>query len=211
MSHLHAMGRFIGEELLAEQQGRRPQRLGNRHPHFVPQGVFPCEGQDRWLALSVRDDAEWAAFVEALDATDLAGPHFATAAGRRAREGEIETQIAALTRRRDDAELARELQRRGVPAGAIVDGPRVLADMHLHERGFFRHVVHPDVGDTTISGPLWRFRAELPIRRPAPLLGQHTDEVLGEVLGLQEDRLRELRETGVTNADVPLGVSMSEA
>ncbi len=206
LSHLQALTRFLGAELLAAQRGLPPGRLGSRDRDFAPQGVFPCRGANRWIAIAVRDDREWQALAETLgDPALAANPAFATAAGRLEHQDEVERRVAALTRLRDDLELMRALQARGVSAGAVLDGARLLADPHLKARGFFAPVRQPGIGRVLLPGPPWRLEAARPrIRRRAPRLGEHTDEVLRRLLGLNAERLARLRREGVTSAAVPL-------
>lgn len=204
LSHLQGISRCLGEEIVAQQDGETPARLGNRDGVYVPQGVFQCAGDDRWLALSVRSDDEWHALAGALVPDLRDNPELRTAAGRRQQEDLVEAQIAAAVRERDAGEVAAVLQRLGVPAAPVSDAFDLLRDPHLRERGFLAEVEQPGIGRVTIPGVMWHFAGEeLAVRRPAPLLGQHTEEVLREVLQLDDATLATLAAERVTSADVP--------
>ncbi|HEY8546170.1 MAG TPA: CoA transferase [Acidimicrobiales bacterium] len=190
--------------------GRSLGRDGNRGPHAAPQGAYRCgpDGADDWIAVAVRTDDEWAALAKAVgqDAW-LDDPELATAAGRRAAADRIDAALAAWCAGRDaDAALA-ALRDAGVPAEPVV--PAHLADRRpeLTGRGFFEEVDHPVVGPKRYPSLPFRLRSrgdEPWHTRPAPLLGQHNDEVLGE-LGLDAEALARLREEQVIG-EVPLGL-----
>ena len=96
--------------------GRVTPRAGNRHPAFVPHGVFPSAGADKWVSIAVTDDAMWPALARIIGLDD---PAFATAAGRRAQEDRIEASIATWTSTRSPDEAMEILQEAGVAAGAV--------------------------------------------------------------------------------------------
>lgn len=208
---------MIGEVFVEySRSGRLPPRLGNRHPEWAPQGCYPALPRDqatappilgsnepmldRWLALSVTSDAEWAALSGVIGRDDLAGdPGLATATGRRERHDAIDAAIAAWSSTLAPEDAAARLQAAGVPAGPVLHPTDLHTDPHMAVRGFLGTLVHPSMGAHTMSAPLWRF-ADAPAawhRRAAPLLGEHTDEVLGEVLGMTAGEVEALRERGV--------------
>jgi crotonobetainyl-CoA:carnitine CoA-transferase CaiB-like acyl-CoA transferase len=119
---------------------------------------------------------------------------FSTLLGRKANEDALEEQIAAWTRTVTPEEGMRLLQARGVPAGVVQTAEDVLDhDEHLKARGYYVYLDHPEAGHNAYDGPQFRL-SETPARlqAPAPLLGEHNDFVLREVLGYGDDRIAEL-------------------
>ncbi len=202
LSQLEAAVHMAGDAVVAAQiAGRDPEPMGNRHPCFAPQGVYPTAGHDRWLALSVTDDGAWAALCrEAGLPLELAT---LDVAGRRARAAEIDGLLAAWTAPLDAADATARLQAAGVAAAPLADAADVLADPHLAARGFFVPVAHPEAGTHPWPRlPVVLSATPATIRRPAPLLGQHNHEVLTALAGLDETTLARLEAEGAA-ADRP--------
>jgi crotonobetainyl-CoA:carnitine CoA-transferase CaiB-like acyl-CoA transferase len=167
-------------------------------PHAPPHGVYPAAGEDRWVAISVRDDAQWAALATLTGGLGVA-PGADPAARRAAADG-IDTALAAWTAARDAAEIASTLQAAGVPAAVVATGEDLVEhDEHLAARGFYPVLDHPLAGPVRHEGIVARLAATPGrLTGPAPLLGQDTAAVLGELLGLDEVALGELAAAGVT-------------
>src|SRR6201986_3406701 len=121
-----------------EFNGRERGPRGNGHPAFAPYGVFPCAGEDRWIAIACTSDAAFGALTRHLDAAGLADDErFRTAAARLRHRAEINELIAGRTRARDAATLARALQASGVSAAELAHQQEMHTDEHLTARGFF--------------------------------------------------------------------------
>ena len=177
--------------------GEVPKRRGNRSPQFVPHGVFPCAGEDRWIAIVARDDREWQALCRVLGMEALAQqPQFASLAGRLEATDEIEAAISAATGEWDDWELAAELQQVDVSASPVEDvgdlvGRDPLGKSHLEEIEHpFGHLMLLQHEPITWDGE------RLPISR-APFMGEHTSELLSSLLGMDEAAIAELAAEGV--------------
>ena len=181
--------------------GRETPRRGNRHPHFAPRGVYRSAGDDRWVAISVEGDEQWRALGEALGSPGWgADPRFETHEGRLEHHDEIDDRISAWTRERSHYETAEQLQAHGVPAAPVLDTFETLEDPQLNALGAFVETVHPEVGTRRLARLPGRFGAIPDIEYGrSPLLGEHTDEVLGGLLGLSAAELDELAERGVTS------------
>lgn len=196
LSQLEAIAAHMGTSLLTSS--RTP--MGNAHPRWSPQGVYRCLGQDRWLAVSVRSDEEWAALCDVLGRPELAADaRLSTAEGRR-RESALVDGLLGEWARGLSADLAAELlQERGIPAGAVQDGRELVEhDPQLRARGFYVRAGHPVAGAFLHEGvPIRLTGTPGGIRRAAPVLGADTDEVLREVAGLSPERLRRLHDAGV--------------
>ncbi|MEX0664500.1 MAG: CoA transferase [Acidimicrobiia bacterium] len=183
-------------------------RQGNRGPLAAPQGVYACSGEEEWLAIAVASDAQWAVLVDALgDPRWAADRELDTVDGRRGSQELIDTELArwCAARTRDDALAV--LADAGVPAAPVVPAARIDQDEQMNARRFWEQVHHPIVG--THAFPGWPFRLSPGpaswYRAPAPLLGEHTEEVLRRELGLDDDELARLRDQQVIG-DRPVGL-----
>jgi benzylsuccinate CoA-transferase BbsF subunit len=176
-------------------------RLGNRVRHAAPHGVFACadeDGRDRWVAIAVHDDEDWARLVRALGRPAWAlDPALATTAGRLARQAEIEAHLEAWTREQTSAAVADRLQAAGIDAAPVEDFADLHEDPQLAHRGHFRAVEHAVLGRHPAETHAIRFSAMAPeLRTAAPRLGEHTDHVLHDLLGMSADEVARLREAG---------------
>jgi crotonobetainyl-CoA:carnitine CoA-transferase CaiB-like acyl-CoA transferase len=174
-------------------------RMGNRSRHAAPHGVFPCAGTDRWIAIAVHDDAAWQRLAHAMgNPAWAADPALATVAGRLAQADRIEEQLAGWTAAEDAQALAARLQAEGIDAAPVEDFADLHADPQLAHRGHFRTVEHPVLGRHPVETHAMRFSATAPrIHAPAPCLGEHTEHVLRDLLGMPADEYARLREAGV--------------
>ncbi len=177
--------------------GTSGPRIGNRHPRFVPNGCFPCAGEDQWITLAVRSDAEWQALCAVMHRPDLAGDsRLASAEGRRAEEDRIEVAVRHWTATvRPDLAMV-TLQAHGIPAGVARLPMDLPGDPHLVKVGHWQSVERPFMGPHLLPSVAYREGdAEMPypVEHLAPTLGQHNAEVLGELLGLSDAEIAELR------------------
>ena len=196
-------------EVLVEYQasGTLLTRDGNHGPVSAPQNLYACAGFEEWVAIAVATDAQWAALRAFLgDPTWAAEPALATAAGRRAAHDAIDARLAAWTTGQDARVLSEQLCAAGVPAGYVCDARDIRFNPQLDHRRFFEVEMHPVCGPVHLPNAPWRFAGNPRpwLRRPAPTLGQHNDEVLGGILGLRPEELRHLREIDIIG-DTPKG------
>jgi crotonobetainyl-CoA:carnitine CoA-transferase CaiB-like acyl-CoA transferase len=175
------------------------ERDGNRSAHVAPQGLYPCIGDEQWLALSVATDEQWNALASLLGDGDLvADSSLSTLAGRRAAHDLLDEKIGAWAAERSLEVALEDLNAAGVPAAALADPRTIHTHPHFVARGFYEDAAHPVVGSVPIAGMPFRMTGvDSWIAAPAPLMGQHNTEVLGGLLGLDADRLAELTEAGV--------------
>jgi crotonobetainyl-CoA:carnitine CoA-transferase CaiB-like acyl-CoA transferase len=172
-------------------------RDGNRGPDAAPQGVYPCAGDDGWVAIAVTTDQQWIALRQTLALGALTGPGFDTLDGRRRQHDEIDTSIAAVTADRDAAELVATLTAAGVPAEVVISARDVAHNEQMLARGLFETEHHPVTGDHPIPVLPFRFsRVDGWLRAPAPTLGQDNEPILAE-LGFDGPAVDSLREAGV--------------
>ena len=175
--------------------GTQPARDGNRDRGMAPHGIFRCEGDQRWIAISVRDDSEWQRFARAIGQPDLAAdPSLRTLAGRKANEDRLEAIVTEWTGARSPDAATELLQRAGVPAFGVCNSQELAEDPQLNASGLFVCLDHPEVGRRQHVGIPWRM-SDTPctVRQPAPCLGQHTDQVLRDVLGYSIEKITRLK------------------
>jgi benzylsuccinate CoA-transferase BbsF subunit len=179
--------------------GRIPNRDGNRHPTAAPHGVFPCRGEDRWVALSVEEDAEWQRFVGALGRPDWAtDPAYATAAGRKANEDRIEAGVSAWSRQLEREETVARLREAGLRVYPVNSMADLFSDPQLRHRRTWRPVEHPVQGVVHAAAPPFTLMSTPPrLERPAPSLGGDNSYVLGEILGLSTTEIDDLAGQGI--------------
>ena len=171
----------------------RPEGTGSRF--YAPNGHYPCRGEDEWIGISTGSDDEWRALCEVLG--EPGDPRFRTAEARRKHRTAVDEQLADWTRAHDAAELTRILQQRGIAAFRVQNIEGVYFDEQLAHRGTWVDVEHPLVGNEPLPGIPWTL-TDTPgdVRRPAPLLAEHTREVLIELAGLTAKEIDELVNVG---------------
>jgi benzylsuccinate CoA-transferase BbsF subunit len=174
--------------------GESVARAGNREPGAAPHGVYPCAGEDTWIAIAVAGDEEWRALVAALGAPTWARePRFATAAGREANQDDLDARLAAWTRESGAYLLMAQLQEAGVPAGVVQHLDELRQDPQLAHRRHFVPLDHAVLGVLPYERSGFRLSASPGgFDDSGPLLGEDNDMVLGEILGLSAAEIEQL-------------------
>jgi crotonobetainyl-CoA:carnitine CoA-transferase CaiB-like acyl-CoA transferase len=179
--------------------GQEPERVGNRDKVKVPHDVYRCKGEQKWVAISIDGDAQWAALGTALGHPELVqDARFATAACRRENQLVLHSIIESWTSERAPWEATEALQAAGVAAAPVMDSAEVLQDPHLTERGFVAWVDHPETGRRPIGTVSWSINGQRRSEyRPAPRLGEHNQYVFCQLLDVPEEELERLTNAGV--------------
>ncbi|WP_370653137.1 MULTISPECIES: CaiB/BaiF CoA-transferase family protein [Mycobacterium] len=189
----------VAAEMLVEysRNGIELRRQGNRGPGASPQGVYRCQGEDEWVALSAIDDAGRTGLARLIGRPEA---HQGETWWRE-RADEVDKLIEDWTAHHTVAQAVRELRCAGVAAAPLVAAAGLLADPQLLARGFWERMDHPVVGSFLCTGMPFEFlgRPRRWLRRVSPLYGQHTHEVLSG-LGYGAGDLTRLSESGVTAA-----------
>ena len=190
---------FIGPAVLDYTvNGRVVQRAGNASPHHSPHGVYRAAGVDNWVAIVARDEKEWAALCQAAGHPEWrTDPRFATLPDRLRHRAELDALIEGWTAQHEAGEVEALLVGVGVAAHRVARSVDVFADPQVAHRGHFTEVEHPVVGRVPLETSRMRFSrtpARLPV--PAPTYGQHTHQVLKEILGYDDDRIAALAAAG---------------
>jgi benzylsuccinate CoA-transferase BbsF subunit len=173
-------------------------RQGNRSNRFSPHGVYPCPGDDRWVAIACVDDASWRnlAGVLGIDARDV--DRLGSLDARMKKCDEIDEIITSWTSERDAAEVAEMLQKVGVEAIPVADLGDAFNDSQLIHRSHFVPLSHPLMGECYYERNGFRLSdAHAGYVRTSPMLGEHNEMVLGEILGMPSGEIARLREEGI--------------
>ena len=176
--------------------GEEPKRFGNAHPNIVP--YQPFQASDRPLALAVANPRQFRRFCELAGRPELADdPHYATNADRLAHRDELVAAVQALIEQRTADEWLRLLNDNGIPAGPINTVSEAFADPQVQALGVVHSLPHPTAGELKLVGPPFRL-SETPAapRSAPPLLGEHTEAVLRDLLGLDDDAIAALHAEG---------------
>jgi crotonobetainyl-CoA:carnitine CoA-transferase CaiB-like acyl-CoA transferase len=186
--------------------GKKTERHGNRMPYrdWAPHGAYRCAGDDNWIAISIQSDAQWQALVSEMGSPTWARDRrFATAAGRKSHEDDLDARLTEFTAEQDRYDLMNRLQARAIPAGVVQRAAdRFDRDPQLKARGYFVDLPHSEIGTWPIEG----FPAKLSASpayvggltdRAAPKLGEDNEFVYHDILGLSTDQLAALTEEDV--------------
>ena len=202
-SMIEAAVGYLGEVLLDAALGGEQSPPGNGDLDLAPHGVYPCAGDDRWIAVAVESDELWRRLVAISGSGTLADPAFDRHADRIANAEKLDEAIAEWTRTRQAEHLMERLQAAGIAAGVVRTTAELMECSHLKRRCWFRRIEHADVGEHRYAGHPWRMdglleRSDL----PPPRLGEHSRELLRERLGLSDAEIDDLFDRGVTGAVV---------
>jgi formyl-CoA transferase len=176
--------------------GERPQRYGNAHPNIVPYQTFAAS--DGWFVVAVGNERQWQRLCQAIERPDLATePRFATNADRVRNRASLVPILADVFKGRTVEEWTALLQESGVPSGPVNGVDQVLNSEQVAAREMVAQIQHPGIGPVRMVASPLRLEATPPsIRRHPPMLGEHTDDVLRELLGMGDGQIAELRAAG---------------
>ena len=191
----------VGPAILEAQQGMTRDRLGCAHWWKAPHNVYPAKGDDRWIAIVVSSDEEWARLKVAMGSPGWADEdRFATALSRWHNRHALDELVAEWTSQHDDLELAQRLQRQSITAGSCMTAQNLVNDPHLQARDYmweFPNPQAPEVGPRVFAGRPFRDPGNpMSITRVAGL-GQDNSEVLSDLAGLSSSDIEGLEAEGV--------------
>ncbi len=192
----------------------QPERAGNRDQIMAPHGcyrtgdLYPDEeamaaadatmDPGLWISIACADDRQWTALAGLIDGALGTDPRFVSAAARKEHEDALDEIVQSWVAGQDRWELTKRLQEAGVAGFPSMSTQDLLSDPHLEARGFFERLAHPEVGEQVHAGVPWRCANSADgVTRRAPMLGEHTTDVLQRLLGLSEDEIRRLEADGV--------------
>lgn len=188
LSQAEAAIHFLAPAIIEHGLKGNPKRMGNRDPMMCPHGVFPAAGEDAWVAIACQDDAAWPVLRDLIGLPN--DEDLLSAAGRRARETELEELITDWTRDRKAEEIQSAVISVGVAAHVLQNSPECMEDPQLAEREHFISVAHASLGEFVVENSRFRLsRTPASITRAGPELGEHNVEVLEKILGYDADRI----------------------
>ena len=200
LSQLETAVHFLAPEILEIQTtGRSFTRNGNRSRDAAPQGAYPCAGEDEWIAIAIENDVQWAALKRLLGDPEWAGAEtLDTANGRLGAHDLIDEHLANWTSSQEPREAMLQLTAVGIPAGHVQRSSDLLKDPQYQHRGFHRYLEHGEMGLIPYSGHQYRISGYVHgPRKPAPLIGEDSFEVLTESLGFTDEQVADLMENQV--------------
>ncbi len=205
-AQLEALLPSFGEMLLDYQMnGRVAQPQGNDLFDMAPHNAYQCEGDDRWVAIAVGNDAEWQGMVRAMGSPDWASdPRFSTQSARFEHRRELDELVTKWTLQRTDRMAMEILQAYGVPAGVLNDDRDILYDPQFDSRGFFDEMEAPDCPRIRYPGIIWKMaRTPNSVKFPPAALGQHNEFGYKELLGFSDSQYRDYESMGQIGTDYP--------
>jgi crotonobetainyl-CoA:carnitine CoA-transferase CaiB-like acyl-CoA transferase len=206
MSCTEAGASLLGPVVLDYTVNGRPLRRAgmpnsNRSqcPPMAPHGIYACDGDDEWIAISCRDDHDWTRAAPIIGEQFVDDERYATTTARLVHEDELDLAIDAVTRKWNKFDLAARLQAVGVPAAAVQKpAERIDGDANTAAWGLWPTVQHREMGEVRVDGePVHMSETDWVIARGSPCLGEHNGQVYGELLGLSAAEIDELRADGV--------------
>ena len=183
--------------------GNSAGRIGNRDAVYVPHGVFPCAkhgpGEADHVAIAVRDDRDFSALASVIGRPEMASnPRYSSASSRREHESELEELLSAWTSTLAACEVETLCQKANVPAHRASKSVDWVSDPQLAHRGHLIALPHAIHGEVVVEGPRYQLSGTPGgVARPAPIMGQDSDHVLSLLLGMDQERIAGLHESGV--------------
>ncbi len=203
MAQTEIAASLIGEYYLDyTYNGRVPKPTGNACAYAAPHGCYPCSGVDEWCAIAVFTDDEWDSFCEAIGNPEwVSDPKFADAVGRLRNVAEIDQRVSDWTSKLDAYAVMETLQSVGVAAGVVQRATDTLADPQLKWDCSIVELDHPVAGKRLYPGIPFRMSGVSGMNStPAPMLGQHTEQVARETLGLNDEEIDRLLQEDVLHS-----------
>jgi benzylsuccinate CoA-transferase BbsF subunit len=179
--------------------GKEPERIGNASPDAAPHGVYPCKGDDRWCTIAVTTEEEWQTFCREIGKPELSkDPRFNTLENRKKNEDELNKFVGNWTAFQTPEEVMQRLQKAGVPAGVVENTADTLRDPQLRKRNIYWPEQHAEMGEFTHLGQSFQL-SKTPAKAysSSPLLGEHTEQICTEMLGMSDEEFVSLMQEGV--------------
>jgi benzylsuccinate CoA-transferase BbsF subunit len=198
---------FLSPPIMDYQiNGKVMGRDGNRLPEAAPHGVFPCRGDDRWIAIAILENGQWQNFCQVIGQPGLSSKTgYATLAGRKRHEDELENIVSAWTGQHTAAEAEAVLQKAGIPAQAVQKHSDVYLDSQLKHRNHFVPLNHPVMGRQNYEPQSCFILSKTPrqLTAPSPCLGEHNGYVFKALLGMSDEEIAKHVMDGSITAELP--------
>jgi crotonobetainyl-CoA:carnitine CoA-transferase CaiB-like acyl-CoA transferase len=193
--------------------GRIAARHGNRLAYAAPHGVYPCKGDDRWVAIAVFTDEQWHSFRQLIgNPAWTEDERFSTLLGRKENEDALDNFVAQWTTGCEAEEVEKALQGEGIPASVVEKNSDLYKDPQLAHRNFFVKVRHPEIGIPAYPQQADFILSRTPreITMPSPCLGEHNGYVYKELLGMTDDEIADCIVDGSITTELPENSRFSE-
>ena len=200
LSQLEAGIFFLSPVMLDYTVNKRiARREGNRCPYGAPHGVYPCRGDDRWCAIAVFSDEEWQKLCQLMGQPELAqDPRFSTLLQRKKNEEELDRTISEWTSSLTAEDIMYSLQQAGIAAGVAQTTQDVQNDPQLAHRHFFWELDHAEIGKHSYEAPPFKLlKTPAELNKPGPCVGEDTEYVCTQILGIPDELFMELLLQGV--------------
>jgi crotonobetainyl-CoA:carnitine CoA-transferase CaiB-like acyl-CoA transferase len=197
LSQLEGLISMLPSAVIAASGGNPPRRTPDKSASMCPHGFYRCLGDDTWIALAAADDDQWVTLRSMISPYGADIPPLNTLGQRHDNEARVDAFVSSWTARRSPWEVTWACQRAGIAAYPVQSTARMMWDDHLAAREFFSWVHRPVTGPSPLTGTVFKVGDGAKVRGYAPLLGEHNDQVFGELLGLADDEYAELVASGV--------------
>ena len=184
---------------------RSPNRTGNRHDRFAPQGVYRCKGENEWVAITVRTDIEWQSLANLIGKPEVAKDNrFIDLNGRQIHHEDIDKLVENWTQTLTPQEAETVMQGAGIPAGALLNLNEAFTHPQFQHRNTLVHVEHPEMGTFPHTRTAWRSKNKNEgVAGPAPTFGNANKYVLSDLLNFSQEEQQKLKDLGIVS-DAPL-------
>jgi len=198
-AQLESSVQFVAPALLDYQaNGHISRRAGNRDASGAPHGVYRCREKEEWVAISVMSEEQWKGFCRALDHPFWTKQkEFETVSARKEHEASLDQRVTAWTEGMEAREVMEILQAHGVPAGVANNGRDLGEDPQLKHDGYFTRLSHPEMGEVDYAPHSISFSRSPQAIKRSPCLGEHTEEICKDILGMGAREFDRLKSEGV--------------
>jgi crotonobetainyl-CoA:carnitine CoA-transferase CaiB-like acyl-CoA transferase len=174
--------------------GRTVERNANKHAFAAPHNVYACKGEDRWCAISVFTDEEWASLCRVMAKEELiSDPKYATVLERKAHESEIDDIVSQWVLQHTAEDVFELLQKEGVMAGVVQEIDDLFKDPQFGHRGIWAEVDHKEIGKHHAEGPPFALsKTPFKIDKASPCIGEDNEKVFKEFIGISDDEYEKL-------------------
>ncbi|MBJ21512.1 MAG: carnitine dehydratase [Deltaproteobacteria bacterium] len=181
------------------RRGDRPEGNRSSSPPMAPHGIFACRGDDDWVSIACRNDDDWEVLVGLIDEPWARDARWKTLAGRLDQQDDLEAGLTSWTKNEDKFDIQRRVVEAGVPSAAVQKPQeRIDDDPGTSEFGLWPQVEHQKMGRVRVDGlPVHFSKTDWKIEEGGPCVGEHTDEVLSDLLGYDAEEIAKLHEEGV--------------
>lgn len=177
----------------------QPNSNRTQWPQMAPSGIYACAGDDEWLSICCRNDADWEVFKSVVGEAWCEDAQFASIESRMENHDALDGHITAWTSPQEKLAAEQKLREAGIPAAAVMKPEeRIENDPSTNQFGLWPTAKHSEMGNVRVDGlPAHLSKSDWKIERGGPCLGEHNEEVYGRLLGLSSGEVETLREEGV--------------